>query len=457
MNNAIPRSCAQPLPLVIAATSLGFGVIQLDVSIVNVALDQIGMSLDAQVEALQWVVNAYTLAFACLLLSAGALGDRLGVRKVFMIGLTLFLLASLFCGLSLDITTLITARAAQGIGAALLMPCSLALLNHVCGEDKRARSQAMGVWAATGGMAFAAGPVLGGFLVDYWGWPSIFLVNLPICLVGIGLTWQFLDEPHIKSRHQGFDALGQGLSIATLFMATSAIIKAGTLGWDSTIVLVCLSLALVSGLAFILVEAHGVAPMLPLGFFRFPAFSVSILAGFCVSLSFYGVIFMLSFYFQQVKHYSTSMTGLAFLPVIILAPFFNIMVGRLTAQYGVRWPIIIGLLMASVGFALLTSINNSISYISLSWRLLLAVIGTAISIPPVITALLSAVPREQAGVASGVFNAVRQAASAIGVAFFGSLMAGSIVDGMKTAFLFSAAILALATILTVVYISHAPR
>jgi DHA2 family methylenomycin A resistance protein-like MFS transporter len=173
------------LAMVIAATSLGFVMVRVDGSIVNVALAQMGAGLSVEVAGLQWVVDAYTLAFASLLLSAGALGDRIGVRRVFVAGFVVFTVASLACALSMNAVAVISARAAQGIGAALMVPCSLGLLNQACGDDEAARARTVGVWFAAGGIGVTAGPALGGLLVSTFGWQSVFLINLPIGVVGI--------------------------------------------------------------------------------------------------------------------------------------------------------------------------------------------------------------------------------------------------------------------------------
>ena len=295
--------------IVITTTSLGFVVVQLDVSIVNVALVRMGEALHSNVEGLQWVVDAYTLAFASLLLAAGAIGDRIGARRSFMLGLAIFTLSSLACGLAPDAALLIGARVAQGVGAALLMPSSLSLLNHASGNDQAARSRAIGLWTAAGGVALAAGPLIGGLLVDRLGWPSIFLINLPVGAAGIWLSWRFLDETESAETAHGFDWPGQALAILALFAFTGAVIEAGPLGWRTPLVLGGIGVAVAAGLGFILVEARSPAPMLPLRLFAKPNFSIAILVGLAVNLTVYGVIFVLGFYFQQRAALSTGRDG----------------------------------------------------------------------------------------------------------------------------------------------------
>ena len=432
--------------IVVTATSLGFVVVQLDVSIVNVALVRMGEALHSNVEGLQWVVDAYTLAFASLLLAAGAIGDRIGARRSFMLGLAVFTLSSLACGLAPDAAFLIGARVAQGIGAALLMPSSLSLLNHASGNDQAARSRAIGLWTAAGGVALAAGPLIGGLLVDRLGWPSIFLINLPVGAAGIWLSWRFVDETESAETARGFDWPGQALAILALFAFTGAVIECGPLGWRTPLVLGGIGIAVAAGLGFILVEARSPAPMLPLRLFAKPNFSIAILVGLAVNLSVYGVIFVLGFYFQQVRHYPPAETGLAFLPFMGAVTISNVIGGRIAAAHGARKPMASGLLVGAIGFTLLTGVNADTSYASLILRLLFIPIGIGLAVPPMTSVLLSSVEKTQSGMASGILNTVRQAAGAIGVALFGSLMAGDLVSGMRAAFAISAVLLGLACV-----------
>ncbi|UDL91165.1 MFS transporter [Mesorhizobium sp. PAMC28654] len=422
----------------IAATSLGFVVVQLDVSIVNVALNRIGSALSMGIDGLQWVVDAYTLAFASLLLAGGTLGDRIGARRVFVAGMALFSIASLACGLAGSAWVLITARAVQGAGAAFLMPCSLALLNRAYASDKARRARAVGLWTAAGGIALSAGPVLGGFMVASLGWASIFLVNLPIGALAIWMAYRFLQETPLKAERTPVDWAGQGLVVLTLFSLTGAFIEAGSSGWSSLPVIGGLVLAVVAGGSFLLVESRTKAPMVPLGLFasRIPA--VTSLVGLAVNLTLYGTIFMLSLYFQQERHFSPEMTGLAFLPFMAAITVSNIVAGRIAANYGSRLPMAIGLLIGAVGFGLMALIRADTSYLSLLWRMLFLPVGIGLAVPAMTTALLSAVPAEMSGTASGVLNTVRQSGGAIGVALFGSALAIGTITGMQLAFLASA-------------------
>jgi MFS transporter, DHA2 family, methylenomycin A resistance protein len=273
------RSVGGNIGLTILATSLGFVLVQLDVSIVNIALAKIGADLGTAVAGLQWIVDSYALAFAALLLSAGALGDQIGARKGFIIGFAAFVAASIGCGLAPGPIALIVARAFQGIGAALLVPCSLALLNQAAGNDTRLRARAVSLWTASGSVALAVGPVLGGFLVDSLGWRSIFLINIPIGLAGIFLTQAFVQES--PSRHHTFDPAGQLFAITALLGLVGAVICSEGSGF-SPIVWCSLIIAFVSTAAFVSVESRVSSPMLPLDFFRQPTFTAATLIGLAV-------------------------------------------------------------------------------------------------------------------------------------------------------------------------------
>jgi MFS family permease len=251
-NPAPPRRPARSVAWIIAASSFAFAVIQLDVTIVNVALSRISADFGATMAGLQWVVDAYTLGFAALLLSAGVVADRLGSKRVFVAGLVGFAAASLACGLAPSPGFLNATRAIQGIGAALLVPSSLAILNAACIHDPRLRARAIGIWTAAGGVAIAAGPVVGGLLLTRLGWRSIFLVNIPICVFGLGLTLRYVPTTQItETKHRSFDLAGQALAIVVLTALIGAVIEARPLGLTQPIVVAGGLLALGAGAAFI--------------------------------------------------------------------------------------------------------------------------------------------------------------------------------------------------------------
>jgi DHA2 family methylenomycin A resistance protein-like MFS transporter len=410
------------LTMTTIATSLGFLLVQLDVSIVNVALASIGTGIHAGVTGLQWVVDSYALTFASLLLSAGALGDRIGARRAFVIGLVLFVAASLGCALASNAAALIAARTLQGAGASTLVPCSLALLNHACRDDTAARARAVSMWTAAGSIGLAIGPVLGGVLVTAFGWRSIFYVNLPIGAAGIWLAQRFIDDA--PTHAGGADFPGQMLAILSLFCLTGTLIEAGPLGWSSPIVWTGLALAAAGFCGFIHVESRGAQPMLPLGFFRHPTFAAATSVGFLLNLTLYGAIFVLGLYFQQIDHWSPLRSGLALLPFAVAIFVANIAAGRIATIASPRAIMTLGLLVAAFGIWLLRGINPATPYSVMLPGLVLLPLGIGFAVPVMTSSLLATVPRPRAGVASGVLNSVRQAGGAIGVALFGMLLGG---------------------------------
>src|SRR5215831_8942809 len=312
--DAAPTRSRLATSLTLVAMSLGYGVVQLDVTIVNTALSSIGSALGGGVTELQWVVSAYTIAFAALILSAGALGDRLGAKKIFMWGFILFTAASLGCALAPSAMLLIAARAIQGVGAAILVPNSLALLSHAYPDDK-ARGRAVGIWAAGASVALTAGPVVGGSLIALVGWRWIFFVNLPIGLAGLWLTWRYASET-TRAAGREVDLPGQIATIAALGALAGAIIEGGASGWTSPLVLAGFAASAVLAVLFVLRERRAAQPMLPLTLFRHRLFALTSLIGLLVNIAFYGLIFVLSLYFQRVNGWSAFATGLAFLPMM---------------------------------------------------------------------------------------------------------------------------------------------
>jgi len=419
----------------LAAASLGFGLIQLDVTIVNVALPRIGAALGAPVDVLQWVVDAYALVFAVLLLSAGVLGDRFGARRVFRAGLVLFALASLGCGFAPSAGMLIAMRALQGIGAAAMLPASLALLNHACHHDGRLRARAIGLWTAAGGVTIAAGPLIGGLLIAAGSWRTIFLVNLPICVLGAWLTVR-VAETERAPRAPHLDLAGQLLAIAALTGLTGAVIELRPLGLYHPLVLGGFAIALAAGVAFVRCEARSHAPMLPLRLFRLPSFSPAVGFGVLANLTYYGIVFVLSLYLQRVLGYSAFAAGLAYLPLTATFIVSNVASGWVIGRAGTRRPMIAGALVGAAGFVLLLGLGSGTPY----WRMLpgfaLIPLGMGLAVPAMTTTILSAVDKTASGVVAAVLNAARQAGGAMGVALFGAFAGnGHIVVGLHIAVL----------------------
>jgi DHA2 family methylenomycin A resistance protein-like MFS transporter len=407
--------------LTLTAMSLGFAVVQLDVTVVNVALERIGLSFGGSgVAGLQWVVNAYTVVFASLILTSGALGDRLGAKRLFIAGFILFLVASMGCGAAPSLIVLIGARAIQGIGASVLVPCSLTLLNHTY-QEPGPRAKAVGIWAGVAGVALAGGPVIGGALIASIGWRAIFFINVPLGLLGIWLTWRYASES-TRSRDRPLDFPGQAAAIVAIAVIAAAMIEGGAIGWSNPLVIAGFAVFIIAGAVFLVTEARRPGPMLPLSFFRNRTFTAASLVGLLINVAFYGLIFDFSLYFQQIRKFTALMTGLAFVPMTAVVVAANILAGRAASWLGASSPMIVGQGVFAVGCSFLLAINENSPYSSLWWQMVLIGAGIGLTVPPMTSALLATVDRTQSGVASGVLNTTRQIGSVIGVALFGSLI-----------------------------------
>jgi DHA2 family methylenomycin A resistance protein-like MFS transporter len=409
--------------LTLAAMSLGYGVVQLDVTIVNTALNSIGSSLGGGVSELQWVVSAYTIAFAAFILTAGALGDRIGAKRVFMAGFAIFTAASVGCVLAPIAATLIAARGLQGLGAAILVPNSLALLSHAY-PDPKARGRAVGIWAAGASLTLTAGPLVGGGLITLIGWRSIFLVNLPIGLAGLWLTWRYASET-TRSPQREVDLPGQIAAIAALGCLAGAIIEAGAAGWTNPFVIAAFVASVMLAILFVLQERRAAQPMLSLTLFRHRMFAVTSLVGFLVNVAFYGLIFVFSLYFQSVNGWSPFLTGLAFLPMMGAVLPVNLVAAHVAERIGAPQTIALGAALSAIGCLALLGIAPGTSYFEIGIQLVIIGGGLGLLVPPLTATLLGSVEKSRAGVAAGVLNATRQTGSVLGVALFGSLVGGS--------------------------------
>lgn len=403
------------------AACFGFMVVQLDITIVNLALPTLANDLATDIAGLQWVVDAYTLLFASLLLSAGAISDRFGARRSFLIGLSGFLLTSTACGLAQSVTQLVAARAGQGLFAALMVPSSLALLNHAFAHDPRLRARAMAVWTASGAAAAAMGLLLGGVLLQTFGWRSIFFVNLPLCALGIVLAWRVAETPRKADRR--LDLVGQALTIAGLGGLIGAIIEMPRLGFDHAVVLGGFGLAALCAIAFATVQSRIAQPMLPLGLFRLPNFSIALLSAIAISLAYYGLIFVMSLYLQQFAGYTPMQAGLAYVPLTLAFIAANLLGSRLLARHGFRVTIVSGLMLCASGFAWLGRLGDGDSYAWILPAFLAIPAGMGLAMPATTTMILASVDRSWSGTAAAVLNAVRQTGAALGVALCGLLLA----------------------------------
>ena len=427
--------------LTLVAMSLGYGVVQLDVTIVNTALNSIGASLGGGVSELQWVVSSYTIAFAAFILTAGALGDRLGAKRIFMAGFAVFTAASVACAFAPNAAILIAARAVQGLGAAILVPNSLALLSHAYPDEKQ-RGRAVGIWAAGASLALISGPLIGGGLIALIGWRSIFLVNLPIGLAGLWLSWRYATE---TTRHQQreVDLPGQAAAIAALGCLAGAIIEGGTLGWRDPFVIAGLAASAVLAILFVVQERRAPQPMLPLSLFRHRLFALTALVGLLVNVAFYRLIFVFSLYFQRVNGLSPFATGLAFLPMLGAVLLVNLVAARVAERIGAPATIAVGNAMAACGCLALLGIERGTSYWAIGAQLTIIGAGLGLLVPPLTSTLLGSVEKSRSGIAAGALNSTRQTGSVLGVALFGSLagQANAFMAGTHWSLIISACLL----------------
>ena len=437
------------------AALLGFFIVMLDTTVVNVALARIGGDLGAPVASLQWVVDAYALTFAALQLSAGAACDRMGARSVHLLGLAVFGLLSAACALAPAGGALIAFRALQGVGAAAIVPASLAMLSLI--HDRPAdRARAIGLWGGAGGVAAAVGPVAGGLLVTWTGWRFVFWVNLPLVAVGMWLTARCLPEPAARSpRRFGGDLPGQILSVIGLAAATYGIIAAGEHGWSLVAVLSTLA-GLILLVVFIVVERIASRPMLPTVMFSRPRFAVAAAVGFALNSGFFGQLFVLALFLQRYLGYSPWLAGLALAPQACSAVVASPMGGRMTARIGAFPTMLTGLLTGASGFAGLAVVTASTPYPLVAALTFLGGFGTALTMPAATSAAVASAPAGYTGVAGSVINAARQTGSVVGVAVLGSLIAsGDFLTGFHRAVVGASAVFAVAAIPVVVVVLRA--
>src|SRR6266567_3708255 len=399
--------------LALAATSLGLGVVQLDITIVNTALSSISTSL----------------------------GDRLGAKRIFIAGFAIFTLASLACALAPSSTFLIAARSVQGLAAAMLVPNSLALLNHAY-TDPKARGRAVGFWAAGASVALTAGPFVGGALIALVGWRSIFLVNLPIGAAGLWLAWRYAEEtPRLAQRE--IDLPGQIAAITALGALAGALIEGGALGWSHPLVIMGFAAAAVIGLLFVWREARAPQPMLPLSLFGHRMFALTALVGLLFNIAFYGLIFVLSLYFQEVSGWSPFATGLAFVPMMGMVLPANLVSASVSERLGAPQTIALACVITAAGCLALLAMASGTTYWAIGAQLVVLGGGLGLLVPPLTSTLLGTVEKSRSGIAAGVLNATRQTGSVLGVALFGSLVGGGneFITGAHASLVISAAVL----------------
>ena len=450
---------------ILLAAVLGSSMAMLDATVVNVALPTIGRDLHTSLGGLQWTVTAYTLTLAGLILLGGSLGDRMGRRRIFLTGVVWFAVASALCGLAPDIGVLIGARALQGVGGALLTPGSLAIIQASFVSDDRPR--AIGAWSGLGGVAGAAGPLLGGWLVGAAGWRWIFLINLPLALVVVLVALRHVPETRDPSAHGHFDVTGAALAALALAGITYALIEAPVSGTPQLVITVAVGVA--AAVAFVMVErrrgrpGEPTPPMLPLDVFGSRQFTAVNVVTFVVYGAFGGVFFLLVLELQVVSGFSPLQAGLALVPATVLMLLLSARAGALAQRVGPRWLMAGGTLTSAAGLLLLTRVGPDASYLAdVLPGIAVFGLGLSATVAPLTATVLASADVRHAGVASGVNNAVARAAGLLSVAGLplavglsgAGLSAADFESGFRAAMVVCAALLAAGAVLSAVTIDN---
>ncbi|MGH3009406.1 MAG: MFS transporter [Gaiellaceae bacterium] len=452
----------------LGAVAFGLFMIMLDNTVVNVALPSIERDLHITISSLEWIVTAYALTFAALMITGGKLADVYGRRRMFILGLVVFTLSSLACGLAPSSGFLIGARAVQGAGAALMNPATLSIITATF--PPKQRGQAIGIWAGVSALALAIGPLVGGLITQNINWNWIFFINVPIGALAIVVSRLVIRESRDTSREQSIDFPGLLTSIGFLFSLSYALIEGNRHGWSSPEILGLFGAAAVLVTAFVVLESRQRLAMLDLSLFRIGAFAGANLVAMLVSLAMFGVFFFVSLYVQNILGYSPTKAGAIFLPMTVLIIFIAPLAGRQSDRLGSRWLMGGGMTLLGVSLLLYQRIGIHSDFWTLLPALLLGGVGMAMTMSPMTSAAMGAVPVDKAGVGSGVLNSFRQVGGSLGIALMGAILASYIhhpprtpgaaqdyVNGLHAALAVSAVISFAAAIVAVVLVRTRPE
>jgi MFS transporter, DHA2 family, methylenomycin A resistance protein len=450
---------------ILLAVSLGQFLIQLDLTIVNVALPAIGRDLGTSVSGLQWVVDGYNLALASLLLVGGRMGDRSGHKRVYLAGVLVFSLGSALCAVAPTAGALVAFRVLQGTGAAIELPATLAILTHTF-TGQRERAQAVGIWASAAGSALVVGPVLGGALVTAFGWRSVFLVNLPVtAAIGVLVIRSVRETP--RAAHGGLDVPVLLLGSAALALLAGFAIEGGKQGFAAALPLALFASGGACLAAFLGAEHGQEHPVLPLQFFRSPAYCAANAAGLVMGFVVIGMLFLFALYFQQVQGASAITAGLRFVPLTLAFVVAGPLVGRVIDRTGHRIPMTAGCLLLAAGSLLLLRAGPDSGYGPVWWPFVITGLGYGLLSTPMAAAVLGAVPRERAGMASSTNLTARLVGGVFGVAVLGALMSAgaggpvgageALTRGLHAALIAAAVVAVAGAVLTALFLPGRPR
>jgi EmrB/QacA subfamily drug resistance transporter len=406
--------------LTLAAVSVGLFMIMLDNTVVNVALPSIQRELESDLSELEWIVTGYALTFASLMLVGGKVADAYGRRRIFVLGIVVFTLASLLCGLASSSEMLIGARVLQGAGAALMNPATLSIIAATF--PARQRGTAIGIWAGVSALALAIGPLVGGLITEHIHWSWIFFVNVPVGVLGIVASFLFIDESRDET-HASLDVPGLTTSAVGLFALTYGLIEANTYGWTSARIVGAFVLSAVSLVSFVVIERRRREPMLPLELFRSGTYTGANLVILLVALAMFGVFFFVSLYMQNVLGYSAVETGAAFLPMTVLIILVAPVAGRMSDRIGSRALMTVGMLLLALHLTMFSRLSADASFWNLLPAFLVGGVGMALTMTPSAAAATRSVPVDKAGVGSAVLNSARQVGGTMGIAIMGAIVA----------------------------------
>lgn len=418
--------------LVLAVCCMSLLIVGMDNTIVNVGLQAIRQDLQTSLTDLQWTIDAYTVVIASLVILAGSTGDRLGRRRVFQTGLTVFSLGSLLCSLAPSLGWLVGFRALQAVGGSMLNPVAMSIITNVFTEP-RERARAIGVWGGVVGLSFGLGPVVGGALIDSIGWRAIFWINVPVGVAALVLTAILVPEPR-ATRPRRLDPVGQLLVMALLGGLTFAIIEAPRVGWASGQTVVALALAITAAVALLRYEPRRAEPLIDLRFFRSLPFSGATLIAVCAFGALSGFLFVSSLYLQEVRGLSPLVAGCFLLPLAAMTLVRGPLSGRLVASRGGRLPLLLSGALLTVGGLLLVPTSADEPYLRLIFSFAVFAAGFGLVNAPITYTAVSGMPREQAGVAAAIASTSRQVGAALGVAVIGSVLAAGVSGSLHEQF-----------------------